>query len=196
MIYPDIFRLHPLPAILDREVALRCIAECLDCIAGCTACADDCLGEPDLPDMVRCVRLDLDCADICWAFSGVSTTMICRLTFSAGGCCAVSGRNPARKAQATPSRNISLFMSVHLRRALRLLFSSWEGASILLQRTVADLQRSVRKRVALTPAERTFGSLNLLSPHGSSGVNPPGVPVVIVFSLLTDGTRSSSDVKQ
>ena len=65
MIYPDIFRLNPLPATHDREVALRCIAECLDCIAGCTACADDCLGEADLPDMVRCVRLDLDCADIC-----------------------------------------------------------------------------------------------------------------------------------
>ena len=56
MIHPDIFKLHPLPATLDREVALRCIDECLDCIAGCTACADDCLAEPDLPDMVRCVR--------------------------------------------------------------------------------------------------------------------------------------------
>jgi len=73
MIHPDIFKLHPLPATLDREVALRCIAECLDCIAGCTACADDCLAEPDLPDMVRCVRLDLDCADICNATVRVIT---------------------------------------------------------------------------------------------------------------------------
>jgi hypothetical protein len=65
MIYPDIFRLHPLPTALDREVALRCIAECLDCIASCSACADDCLSEPRLPELLRCVRLDLDCADVC-----------------------------------------------------------------------------------------------------------------------------------
>ena len=73
MIHPNIFQLHPLPATLDREVALRCITECLDCIAGCTACADDCLAEPDLSDMVRCVRLDLDCADICNATVRVIT---------------------------------------------------------------------------------------------------------------------------
>jgi hypothetical protein len=65
MIYPQIFTLHSLPATLDREVALRCVDECLDCISSCTACADDCLAEPDLLDLVRCVRLDLDCADIC-----------------------------------------------------------------------------------------------------------------------------------
>jgi len=71
MVYSDIFRLHPLPTTVDREASLRCIAECLDCIAGCTACADDCLSEPDLPELVRCVRLDLDCADICDATARV-----------------------------------------------------------------------------------------------------------------------------
>src|SRR5262249_48128730 len=67
MIYPDIFRLHPPPTSFAPEAALRCIAECLDCIASCTSCADDCLAEPDLRDLVRCVRLDLDCADLCAA---------------------------------------------------------------------------------------------------------------------------------
>jgi hypothetical protein len=67
MIYPDIVRLHPLPPTFDREVALRCIAECLDCIASCTACADDCLSERDMSELVRCVRLDLDCSDVCEA---------------------------------------------------------------------------------------------------------------------------------
>ena len=65
MLYPQIFTLHPVPTTLDRDAVLRCIGECLDCVASCTACADDCLAEPDLLELVRCVRLDLDCSDIC-----------------------------------------------------------------------------------------------------------------------------------
>ena len=60
MIFPEIFKLHPRPTTLDRDLLLRCIQECLDCIASCTACADSCLSEDDLADLVRCIRLDLD----------------------------------------------------------------------------------------------------------------------------------------
>jgi hypothetical protein len=36
------------------------------CAATCTSCADACLGEPEhLEHLRRCIRLDLDCADIC-----------------------------------------------------------------------------------------------------------------------------------
>lgn len=61
----EIIERHPRPADLDRELLLRCIDECFDCSATCTACADACLGEPDVAEMVRCVRLNLDCADVC-----------------------------------------------------------------------------------------------------------------------------------
>ena len=65
LIYPEIFKLHPLPTAQDRDAILRCIRECLDCSASCTACADACLSEDDLQELVRCIRLNLDCADSC-----------------------------------------------------------------------------------------------------------------------------------
>lgn len=61
----EIIERHPRPAGLDRELMLRCIDECFDCSATCTACADACLGEPDVSELVRCVRFNLDCADVC-----------------------------------------------------------------------------------------------------------------------------------
>jgi Domain of Unknown Function (DUF326) len=69
----EIVERHPRPASLDRELLLRCIDECFDCAATCTACADACLGEPDVAELVACVRLDLDCADVCNAVGRVVT---------------------------------------------------------------------------------------------------------------------------
>ena len=43
----------------------RCIESCYSCAQTCTACADACLAEPDVSDLRRCVRLNLDCADLC-----------------------------------------------------------------------------------------------------------------------------------
>jgi len=44
---------------------VACIQACLECQQACTACADACLGEQDPKMLVRCIRLNLDCADIC-----------------------------------------------------------------------------------------------------------------------------------
>jgi hypothetical protein len=56
---------HPRPSALDRELLLRCIEDCSVCGATCTSCADADLAEPDVQEMVRCIRLCLDCADVC-----------------------------------------------------------------------------------------------------------------------------------
>lgn len=48
--------LHPLA---------QCIDACFACAQTCMACADACLGEAGVAELVRCVRLNLDCADIC-----------------------------------------------------------------------------------------------------------------------------------
>ncbi len=37
---------------------------CIDHAQACTACADACLGEQDTQMLARCIRLDLDCADL------------------------------------------------------------------------------------------------------------------------------------
>ncbi|HSS61852.1 MAG TPA: four-helix bundle copper-binding protein [Candidatus Limnocylindrales bacterium] len=42
-----------------------------DCIQACIADTDADLGEKDLADMVRCIRLCLHCTDVCVAASGV-----------------------------------------------------------------------------------------------------------------------------
>ena len=49
---------------------IRCIEACYSCAQSCIACADACLAEEMVADLRQCVRLNLDCADIC-AVTGV-----------------------------------------------------------------------------------------------------------------------------
>jgi hypothetical protein len=63
----DMLEAHPRSTVLDRDLLLRCIEECIDCAATCTSCADADLAEPDVAELVRCIRLCLDCADACEA---------------------------------------------------------------------------------------------------------------------------------
>jgi hypothetical protein len=42
-----------------------------DCAQACTADADDDLSEQDVAEMVKCIRLCMDCADVCQAMVGV-----------------------------------------------------------------------------------------------------------------------------
>lgn len=42
------------------------------CADICRSCADACLGEAMVADLVQCIRLDLDCADLCDAFAAVA----------------------------------------------------------------------------------------------------------------------------
>ena len=57
---------HPHPSGLDAGALAECIEACFDCAQTCTACADACLAEEGhLQHLVRCIRLNLDCADIC-----------------------------------------------------------------------------------------------------------------------------------
>lgn len=62
------------PAATGRtDGRLDCIVACHDCAAACTACADACLAEPMVAELVRCIRLNLDCADICAVTANVVT---------------------------------------------------------------------------------------------------------------------------
>ena len=42
-----------------------CIEACSACAVACSHCAASCLNEENVADMRECIRLDLDCADIC-----------------------------------------------------------------------------------------------------------------------------------
>jgi hypothetical protein len=54
----------PIPGVDVRLLADTAQAA-FDCVQTCTACANACLGEPRVQDLVRCIRLNLHCADVC-----------------------------------------------------------------------------------------------------------------------------------
>lgn len=64
---------YPAEINLDRTVLAKAIDALTTCAQVCTACADACLSEsPDrLPELTRCVRDNLDCADVCAATAAV-----------------------------------------------------------------------------------------------------------------------------
>jgi Domain of Unknown Function (DUF326) len=61
------------PQATANEALARCIEECFACALTCTSCADACLAEEDVQELVRCIRLNLDCADVCDATGRVLT---------------------------------------------------------------------------------------------------------------------------
>lgn len=69
----EMIKTHPRPTSIDRDALLRCIDECFECAATCTSCADACLGEEDVVELVRCIRLNHDCADACGAAGRIAT---------------------------------------------------------------------------------------------------------------------------
>lgn len=50
---------------VDRDALRRCIDDCFTCAQACTACADACLSESSVAELTKCIRTNLDCADIC-----------------------------------------------------------------------------------------------------------------------------------
>ncbi len=63
------------PATLNFDAGLLAatIDALSDCAQACTADADADLAEPNLADMVKCIRLCLDCADVCTATARVTS---------------------------------------------------------------------------------------------------------------------------
>jgi hypothetical protein len=82
---------YPRDFNVDRDVLVRCIAACSDCEQACTQCADDCLSEQNVQDLAKCIRLNLDCADICASTARVvsrQTEYDANLTRPIGQACA------------------------------------------------------------------------------------------------------------
>lgn len=69
----ELIAMRPQGSSADRDALARCIEECFGCAATCTACADACLGEDTVQKLVRCIRLNLDCADVCESTGHVLT---------------------------------------------------------------------------------------------------------------------------
>jgi hypothetical protein len=61
------------PQATANEALARCIQQCFVCALTCTSCADACLAEEHVQELTRCIRLNLDCADVCDATGRVLT---------------------------------------------------------------------------------------------------------------------------
>ena len=57
---------HP-TATANLDALVTCINACFECEQCCVSCADACLGEEQAGMLRRCIRLNLDCADVCGA---------------------------------------------------------------------------------------------------------------------------------
>ena len=64
---------YPRTFNVDAGVLAATIDALNDCAQACTADADDNLSEHNLTEMVKCIRLCLDCADVCTATVGVTS---------------------------------------------------------------------------------------------------------------------------
>lgn len=73
MLVQEMISSHPGMRGKTSDALLRCIEECYACAQTCTACADACLAEEDVRELRRCIRLNLDCADICAASGAIAT---------------------------------------------------------------------------------------------------------------------------
>jgi Domain of Unknown Function (DUF326) len=62
---------YPGTVSADATVLAATIEALSDCAQACTADTEDDLSEPNVTEMVTCIRLCLDCADICTATVGV-----------------------------------------------------------------------------------------------------------------------------
>ena len=64
---------HPGTVNVNAGLLAAAIDAINDCAQACIADIDADLGEQNVTEMVRCIRLCLDCADICAAAAGVTS---------------------------------------------------------------------------------------------------------------------------
>jgi hypothetical protein len=64
---------YPRTINLDRAKLAAAIDTLIACGQACTACADACLSEDMVSELTKCIRTNLDCADICAATARVLT---------------------------------------------------------------------------------------------------------------------------
>lgn len=56
---------YPGEVTIDPALLAETIRMLGDCAQACSACADACLAEQEVAALTRCIRLNLDCADVC-----------------------------------------------------------------------------------------------------------------------------------
>lgn len=99
------FSSHPQVKGQANDALIRATELCFDCAQSCAACADACLGEPALDELRQCIRLNLDCADICVAtgmlgtrHTGADENITVQILAACADACRTCGNECARHA--------------------------------------------------------------------------------------------------
>jgi hypothetical protein len=69
----QMLRSYPRALVANAEELEATIDALSDCLQACTADVDADLAEPDVIEMVKCIRLCLDCVGVCAATLGVTS---------------------------------------------------------------------------------------------------------------------------
>jgi Domain of Unknown Function (DUF326) len=96
---------HPDLRGSTNDALIGCIEECYSCAQACTSCADACLAEDLVKDLTQCIRLNLDCADVCNVTGRMATRrtgsdeqMIRRMLHTCAAACRLCGAECERHA--------------------------------------------------------------------------------------------------
>lgn len=79
---------------MSHEKYQPCIDACIQCAQECDHCASACLGEAEVEMLAQCIRLDHDCATICWTAASYMSrgsqfaVAVCRLCAEICDACA------------------------------------------------------------------------------------------------------------
>jgi hypothetical protein len=97
---------HPQARGRVNDAFIRCIEECYSCAQTCTSCADACLAEDMVKDLRQCIRMNLDCADVCNVTGRIMTRrtgsdeeLARRILDSCAAACRLCGEECARHAK-------------------------------------------------------------------------------------------------
>lgn len=63
----ELIKNNPNPAIAEEASLIKCVETCLVAAHASVACADASIGVADPKALTRCIRVALDCADVCQA---------------------------------------------------------------------------------------------------------------------------------
>jgi DNA phosphorothioation-dependent restriction protein DptG len=97
---------HPDARGSANDDLINCIEECYSCAQTCTSCADACLAEDRVQALRQCIRLNLDCADICNITGRIATRctgsdeeMIRRMLAACAAACQVCAEECERHSE-------------------------------------------------------------------------------------------------
>src|SRR5690242_17071555 len=80
-----------------------CVDACAACATTCSYCASQCLQEDDLKNLIKCIRMDLECAALCRAAAELMSLgsnysgQLCHICADACSACATECEKHAQK---------------------------------------------------------------------------------------------------